>query len=689
MKKPDPSRRKSRRKVGAEVLLKAESVERAAINRLFTHAVYDGYSYGVRFRWKPEMQKAIKEKLKGYFLGDTTSPHYKSWVFSQEMVEQSPELVDETLAAGEVAAKTSHFSEWLLTAEQDRAAFTRGIEVKIYSLKEGGFLVKTSRYHRSFPKFLRSAGGSWMPKIRCWRYGSEVNLPLMIGEMQDFCALGPEQFILAPGLYMLDTEATKGAADVKLDLGDCLSQIPGESNPWKDAFEGANSILLPEMMLYQQQIADEAAIRAVIDPLPLFEYQKDNAVFMATRPGAGNFSEQGTGKTLTAIAAAWAIAPNKPKLVCCPVNLQYNWRDEVLRLFPDAKIAVVEPDRDAEWVILATTNLDEVKDWADHFAVLVVDEAHQMKESKAFRTQDILMAAQNIPRAYVLTGTPIPNRESELYTLLRVTRHPLGLLPMEEFEERFCGTPEARAKLAAAIRPWFVRVMKLDVLKLPPKHRNRILLEPTEELAERYNEIMDNDQLKGMSKIHALFRLLETFKLNWVMRQIEKLPADEKAIVFTGYNATLDELEAEHESRGIGFIKALVTGATEKKRHGYVTTFRDDESKKVYGGTLAGNSTGLNLQRGNHSYMMTLPWTAAILYQGEDRQHRIGQERPVNVNIPLVVGTIDEAVYDLVVYKAALSDSVLSPEEQEKQNEAAILKAIERPRRLTVQRKAA
>jgi len=72
--------------------------------------------------------------------------------------------------------------------------------------------------------------------------------------------------------------------------------------------------------------------------------------------------------------------------------------------------------------------------------VMIIDEAHRLKEPTAAWTRHGFDIAAKIPNRYLLTGTPVLNRESELHTLLRLSGHPVGKLPLKEFCEQFAGS---------------------------------------------------------------------------------------------------------------------------------------------------------------------------------------------------------------------------------------------------------
>ncbi|MCX8516604.1 MAG: SNF2-related protein [Rhodoferax sp.] len=111
--------------------------------------------------------------------------------------------------------------------------------------------------------------------------------------------------------------------------------------------------------------------------------------------------------------------------------------------------------------------------------------------------------ATRIPRRYVITGTPLLSREVEMHTLLRMTGHPLGKLPLRDFSKRFAGTKEKRAELALQLKGWMLRRRKDVLSDLGTKSRQvRFIL-------DSYQSIYADMSLLVMPKIIKLRQALD------------------------------------------------------------------------------------------------------------------------------------------------------------------------------------
>lgn len=640
----------------------------AAVSRWLVNPIYDGYFYGLRFPYCPAAKDIAKAKLNAMFhKGDDTL--YKNyWLLPRTMLESAPGAVQEMLNAAGVKADPFALATYLAAkANLETQAFNTAVRVKMYQLDDGCSLVKFDGWYPPCRDYLKEGcKARWVEGVRAWKVSEDISLiSIQLGLMNE-CSLNDVQIESVPGVFSLSKGGVGGGDGLiaKMNLGN-VEAVHGQGvrlEEGESAFLTRHSSGIERTHLTEQQILEAIKNSHLKDVLA--KHQQRGVVFMAARKGAANFGEQGTGKTRPTAAAASLVGLGKRKLIMAPVNLLLGWRDEINVIQPGAKISVGKYTEDAEWVILNPAKIPKATEHASKFAVLIVDEAHEIKNEGALRTQHIMDVASQIDVVYTLTGTPIPNREVELISLLKITRHPLGNLSRKEFRDRFTGSSEQRAILSDAIRDWHIRDLKARVLHLPPKQRNVIRIKPTRVFAKAYNALLESTD-NPMAKRHKMMALLEDFKLKWSMRYVRGMPKHEKAIIFSEYLESVDEITEACKRSRIGSVAATGTRQKMEERYQAVVSFRENNRIRVYAGTIKSNNAGLNLQRGNHSIFLSLPWTAALLQQAEDRQHRLGQTSPVFVNIPVVEGAVDEAMIDILNYKAALSQEVLDREAAE------------------------
>lgn len=180
----------------------------------------------------------------------------------------------------------------------------------------------------------------------------------------------------------------------------------------------------------------------------LFKHQEEGIRFLKKRKRAILADEMGLGKTRQAIIAMGDSA-DKGIIVVCPASLKQNWKREILMVYPEETIAVVDSGptytiEEAAWVII---NYDMLPKYLDQLTeriddgradAVIVDEAHYIKSSTADRTKATLKLVADAKRVLLLTGTPLLNRPAELFTLLKAVKHPLGKAKTT-FAKRYCG----------------------------------------------------------------------------------------------------------------------------------------------------------------------------------------------------------------------------------------------------------
>ena len=291
------------------------------------------------------------------------------------------------------------------------------------------------------------------------------------------------------------------------------------------------------------------------------------------------------------------------------------------------------------------------------FEVMAVDEAHYLKEYQAGRTRNAFIMATRIPRRYVITGTPLLNREIELHTLLRLTGHPLGRMLLKDFRKAYTGDRDRRAVLAAALQGWMLRRRK-DVLKdLGGKSRQVRWISPAEGLGT-YRQIYSDMSLQAMPKITRLRQCLEALKTPFLIETVESLAQGDKIIIFCEYMATVEAMQSALVAAGIACV-TLVGADSGAKRQKAIDAFQNDPDVTVFIGTTSAAGVGITLTAANYVAFASLPWTPALMRQAEDRAYRLGQKRDVLVIVPLVPGTIDEGIWRLLESKQETEQDVV------------------------------
>lgn len=416
--------------------------------------------------------------------------------------------------------------------------------------------------------------------------------------------------------------------------------------------------------------------------------------------------DMGLGKTLQAIAL-FLIAKSEDKkfsaLVVAPTSVVHNWAREIERFGPSLSVTIWHgADRkdqldglaDADVIITSYALLRRDVDLLRglDLTYCVLDEAQQIKNPMSATAQ----AAKRIParRKLALTGTPIENRLSEIWSIFDfVSPNLLG--PLDKFEENFSrpidqGDSKAVARLRAIIHPFILRRTKLEVASdLPEKIEDDRICELMGEQKTLYAQIAREVRAQVMgevermgiarSHIHILAgltrlrqaacdpRLLglprefsdeDSGKLQAVRDLMEEcVSGGHKVLLFSQFVSMLHLIRTALEKDGIKY--EYLDGST-KDRPERVEHFQTDPTVSVFLISLKAGGTGLNLTAADTVIHFDPWWNPAVEEQATDRAHRIGQTRVVTTYRLVAEGTIEEKILVLKAKKKELVASVLS-----------------------------
>ena len=428
--------------------------------------------------------------------------------------------------------------------------------------------------------------------------------------------------------------------------------------------------------------------------------------------------EMGLGKSLQLISlllARHAKRQPAPSLIVCPASLVYNWTAEFERFAPELSVVAVaggaQERRAARLeafgghrrVDVLVTSYDllriDIDDWSSRrLFICALDEAQYIKNPAALTTRAV--KSLEADHKFALTGTPMENRLSELWSIFDFLMP--GLLgPYARFRERFespiVGGDDAVARrLQAIVAPFMLRRLKADVLtdlpdklesvvyanmdveqrKLYDAHEQRLREELTEQRMFRKEREAARVAGKPVSTVEVLAEITRlrqlccdprlvyedyrgpSAKLDAIVDLVSSaVEGGEKTLVFSQFTSFL-ELIAER-LRKAGIAHYSITGATPKKeRVRLVDAFNEDDTPAFLVSLKAGG-TGLNLTGASVVIHADPWWNAAAQSQATDRAHRIGQTRVVSVEKVVAKNTIEERIVRLQQTKSELADQVV------------------------------
>jgi SNF2 family DNA or RNA helicase len=419
--------------------------------------------------------------------------------------------------------------------------------------------------------------------------------------------------------------------------------------------------------------------------------------------------DMGLGKTIQVLSLIASQPPDSgPTLLICPMSLVGNWQREAARFTPGLRVHVHHgADRlDGDSLAMALADTDLVitsygvatRDLAAlsglTWARVVCDEAQNIKNhaTKQARTVRALPAIARI----ALTGTPVENRLSELWSIMEFTNP--GLLgPAEKFRQTYAipierhGAEDAAQDLKRRTQPFMLRRLKTDkaiISDLPDKQEMKVWCNLTPEQASLYaatvadmlakiSEAADDISRRGlvlatMAKLkqvcnHPAHLLGDGSRLPGRSGKLARLEeicdeimaAGDKALCFTQY-AEFGRILQPHLTARLGCPVLFLHGGTPKKqRDAMVASFGELDEPALFLLSLKAGGTGLNLTAASHVIHVDRWWNPAVEDQATDRAFRIGQRKDVQVRKFVCVGTLEERIDAMIEEKKALAERIV------------------------------
>ena len=472
----------------------------------------------------------------------------------------------------------------------------------------------------------------------------------------------------------------------------------------------------------------EPALTATGLKATLRPYQVTGAQWLALLAGLGLGAcladDMGLGKTVQVIALLVHVhgrqgpsAPHRPQtgseaqapsLIVAPASLLANWSGELERFAPDLTVFVAHPSEtdidladpaalDAALggidVVLSTygvvTRSAPLRSRAWRLAVL--DEAQAIKNPAAQQTRAVkqLNAAARI----ALTGTPIENRLSDLWSLFDFLNP--GLLGSarafaEAVKRMSRGGDASYAPLRRLVQPYILRRLKSDrrvIADLPEKTEIRAFCGLTREQAMLYERCVQDlaqalQRTEGMQRrgtvLSALLQLKQicNHPAQWSGQgaysaarsgKFERLGAiceelaerQERVLVFTQFRELTGPL-AQYLQQVFGRPGLVLHGGTAvAQRKGLVEQFQREDGPPFFVLSLKAGGTGLNLTAASQVIHFDRWWNPAVENQATDRAFRIGQRHNVLVHKFVCRGTVEEKIDALIEAKRGLARELL------------------------------
>ena len=404
--------------------------------------------------------------------------------------------------------------------------------------------------------------------------------------------------------------------------------------------------------------------------------------------------DMGLGKTLQTIAMLARIYPKvkEPTLIIMPKSLIFNWQNELQRFAPQLTVYTYYGlQRDMQEALthqLVLSTYAIVRNDAESFCkqkfhYVILDESQNIKNVSSQTTQAIhLLQAKH---RLALSGTPIENNLTELYSLFRFL-NPAMFGSLEDFNARYTypiqkdNDKDVLQGLRRKIFPFLLRRLKKDVLKeLPDRIDQTLYVEMEKEHADYYNErrnfyqryVKNTIASEGIQKSQfVMFQALNELrriasvpesmtdgqivspKISTLVEMItDAVWNGHKVVIFFNYIAGIELVSEKLNEAGIDF--ACMTGST-NDRKGVVERFQNNPQCKVLLMTLKTGGVGLNLTAADTVFIFEPWWNKAAEEQAINRLHRFGQKAKVLCYSLITQNSIEEKICLLQQQKAEL-----------------------------------
>lgn len=369
--------------------------------------------------------------------------------------------------------------------------------------------------------------------------------------------------------------------------------------------------------------------------------------------------EMGLGKTVQALAAVAHMAAKGQRrfLVVCPASVQINWLNEISKhtALPAHSLHGAGRDISARcWVrdggVAVTTfnTLGRLHGVAQaDVAMLVVDEAHYVKNPDAQRSKHVARAVRAAQRALFLTGTPMENRVEEFRNLVHYLQPRLAR--QIDATDALSGARRFRRTVA----PVYLRRNQEDVLtELPDKIEveDWVRLTPADEA--NYATSVRSRNLMQMRQ--AAYRARDSAKLERLVEIVDEAREDARKVVIFSY--FLDVLRTVEVRLGPAIVGSLTGSVSPTARQDLVDHFSRQEGHAVLLCQIEAGGVGLNLQAASVVILAEPQWKPSTEEQAIARAFRMGQIRKVQVHRLLAKSSVDERMREIQEQKSLLFD---------------------------------
>ncbi len=437
--------------------------------------------------------------------------------------------------------------------------------------------------------------------------------------------------------------------------------------------------------------------------IKLMTHQKESVKFMKTRKSVLDFSDCGTGKTLSELMdfTARHKKDGKAALVVCPKSIMYAaWASDIKKFTPHLKVSLAYAKNRQEALNaeadVYVINVDGVKDllkfkpafWKK-FGTIICDEATAFKHHTSQRSKALSKIIKNFEWRRLMTGTPTSNGVCDLWHIAyladggkRLGKSFFGFRSACCSPEqvgpstnmlRWTDKPGIELQIGALISDIVIRHKFENCTSIPENHCYAIPIKLTDKHMGVYKELSDSSlailretSVTAINKAVLATKLLQTASgavyndaggYSQVASEryeliLDLVEARNHSIVFYTWEHQLTELTKEAKSRKLKY-------ETWNPDHPEIATQFQDGHFQVLFAHPASAGHGLTLTKGTATIWASPTYNLEHFLQGLKRIHRIGQREKTETIVIIAEDTIDEKVYAALGAKHIDMDALL------------------------------
>lgn len=385
------------------------------------------------------------------------------------------------------------------------------------------------------------------------------------------------------------------------------------------------------------------------------------------------FMGPGTGKTFTAldIINKWVTNKQGNILVICPKAVINEWNEAIVEFESIHKFTIINPEKYTRQGTIDRT----------HYDVVVIDEAHSLKNPRSKIHKKIKRL--NTDHRLLLTGTPTDGKPEELLALSNLVDENILGNYYQALQKDFVTDDYGTILYAKrgvydyyikTMSPYMYTLKKLGSVELP-----KITIKYTHiELTEKQREIYDlmyynyayynklgkrktaHSTLVRNSKLRGICSGFYKDELENVRRfstnKPKHLNITDKTVIFTNYIEEEHALVRYCEEHNLTY--RILSGSS-KNTPAYIKEIKEFDYDVLIANYKSGGA-GLNLVKANYLIMYSLPQSNILFDQSLKRVYRLGQKRPVTIEIFLTKNSIEEKTLKSLKKKGIMLDKLLS-----------------------------